>query len=82
MKSIADRVTGEALNMAPDDRLELAHKLIESLDFLEDSEDAELKQKWSKEALRRRDEVRSGLVKTISKEEAMRQMRLVGSGEG
>lgn len=53
-------------------RAELAEKLVGSLDF---SEDGDIQQAWAKEAIRRRDDVRSGKVKTIPGDEVLAEVR-------
>ena len=53
-------------------RADLAERLVESLDF---EEDGEIKRAWAAEALRRRDEVRSGKVKTIPGDEVLAEIR-------
>jgi hypothetical protein len=50
----------------------LAEKLVESLDFAESDEIQKL---WIQEAIRRRDEVRSGKVKPIPGEEVLAEVR-------
>jgi len=47
-------------------------RLVESLDSVEDEKIHRL---WAAEALRRRDEVRSGRVKTIPSNEALKRVR-------
>lgn len=53
-------------------RAELADRLVESLDS---EEIGRIDRLWLDEAKRRRDEVRSGRVKTISGEDARRRVR-------
>ena len=53
----------EALHLPVEDRAKLAHKLLESLDILSESEVEEL---WISEAENRLSEIRSGVVNTIS----------------
>ena len=53
-------------------RAELAERLVESLEF---SDDDDVKQAWAAEAIRRRDEVRSGSVETIPGEEELAEVR-------
>ncbi len=53
-------------------RADLAERLVESLDFEEDSE---IKRAWAAEAVRRRDEVRSGKIKTIPGDEVLAEIR-------
>jgi putative addiction module component (TIGR02574 family) len=53
-------------------RAELAEKLVESLDFTEDDT---VRTAWAVEAIRRRDDVRSGRVQTIPGEQVMAEIR-------
>ena len=68
-----EKIPQEALSLPNDARIELADRLVESLDSLEESEFQTL---WSDESVRRRDEVRKGLVNTIPGDEAVKQVRL------
>lgn len=67
-----EQITEAALSLPSEARALLADRLVESLDPIEDQEIQGL---WAKEALRRRDEVRSGLVKTIPGPEALERVR-------
>ncbi len=67
-----DQITAEAMHLAVSSRAELAEKLVESLDF---AEDTEIQQAWAAEAIRRRDEVRKGRVKTIPSEDVIAEIR-------
>jgi putative addiction module component (TIGR02574 family) len=67
-----EQLTEEALSLAADARALLADRLVESLDPLED---AETGASWAAEALRRRDEVRSGQVKPIPEGDVAEQVR-------
>ena len=60
----------EALALPASARAELADKLVESLD---PAEDISFRQLWAAEALKRRDEVRSGRVQTIPGAEALKR---------
>jgi putative addiction module component (TIGR02574 family) len=62
----------EALALPASARAELADKLVESLD---PAEDVSFRQLWAAEALKRRDEVRSGRVQTIPGAEALKRAR-------
>jgi len=59
LKDLAEAVT----KLPADERAFLAEELLASLD------DAELEKSWADEAKRRRDEVRSGRVKSIESED-------------
>lgn len=67
-----EQLTQEALSLPSASRALLAEKLVESLEF---DTDSALGAVWATEAKRRRDEVRSGTVKTIPGEEALAQVR-------
>lgn len=64
LKSIAETVE----QLPAKERAYLAERLIASLD------EAELETAWADEAIRRRDEVRSGKVKTVPAAEAYRRI--------
>lgn len=72
MNMTAEQITNEAMQLPVSSRVELAEKLIGSLHF---SGDDEVRQIWAAEAIRRRDEVRSGKVKTIPGEQVMAEVR-------
>jgi putative addiction module component (TIGR02574 family) len=67
-----DQISAAALALPSEARALLADRLVESLD---PAEDGNLHQLWAVEALRRRDEVRSGKVQTIPGEEALARVR-------
>lgn len=76
MPRTVDQLAVEAMQLSPASRAELAEKLVESLDFAESDEIQKL---WIEEAIRRRDDVRSGKVKPIPGEEVLAEVRrLVG----
>ncbi|MSU36358.1 MAG: addiction module component CHP02574 family protein [Pedosphaera sp.] len=62
----------EAMRLPSAGRAELAEQLVESLEF---SENDGVQQAWAAEALRRRDEVRAGQVKTIPGEQVFEEVR-------
>jgi putative addiction module component (TIGR02574 family) len=64
LKSIAETVE----QLPAKERVYLAERLIASLD------ESELETAWAAEAIRRRDEVRSGKVKTVPAAEAYRRI--------
>jgi putative addiction module component (TIGR02574 family) len=64
LKSIAETVA----QLPTKERVYLAERLIASLD------ETELETVWADEAIRRRDEVRSGKVKTVPAAEAYRRI--------
>jgi hypothetical protein len=67
-----EQIAEEALSLPSEARVLLADRLVESLDPVEDEKIHRL---WAAEALRRRDEVRSGRVKTILGDEALARIR-------
>ena len=71
-----EQLEEEALALPASARAALADRLVESLD---PAEDAPFRQLWATEALRRRDEVRSGLVQTIPGQEAINRARQAAS---
>ena len=72
MAMTVEEIAEEALSLPSEARALLADRLVESLDPAEDSQVREL---WATEALRRRDDVRSGRVETIPSEEALARVR-------
>ena len=76
MSMTLDEITEEAMKLSADSKAMLADKLVESLD-LEGPD--EIQRLWSAEAIRRRDEIRSGRVEPIPGEEVLEEVRrLVG----
>jgi putative addiction module component (TIGR02574 family) len=71
-----DEITEEAIKLPPASRALLADKLVQSLA----SEDPdEIQRLWSTEAIRRRDEIRSGQVQPTPGEQVIEEVRrLVG----
>lgn len=72
MSRPAEKLLEEALALPADARAMLADRLAESLDPLSD---ADVREAWTDEALRRRDEVRSGKVKTFSAEDSRTRIK-------
>ena len=71
-----DEITKEAIKLEPSARAALADKLIESL---ESEEPDEIQRLWAAEAIRRRDEVRTGKVQPVAGEQVLDEVRrLVG----
>lgn len=67
-----EKIAEQALSLPNDARIRLADRLVESLDPLSEEEFHKI---WTNEALRRRDEVRNGYVKTIPGDDALLQVR-------
>ncbi len=74
MSSTVEQITEEALALPSEARALLADRLVESLD---PAEDGFIRQLWVKEALNRRDDIRSGRVQTIPGDEALARVRPV-----
>lgn len=68
----AERIRNEAAALSSEERAELAHFLLQSLDPTENSE---FQAEWDEELERRADEIRSGLVAGIPAEQAFEQLR-------
>jgi putative addiction module component (TIGR02574 family) len=76
MSLTLDQITEEAMKLPADSKALLADKLVQSLE----SEDLdEIQRLWSAEAIRRRDEIRSGQVQPVPGEQVLEEVRrLVG----
>ena len=72
MPMTVEQIAGEALALPREARALLADRLVESLD---PAEDGYIRQVWADEALRRRDDVRSGRVKTIPSKVALARVK-------
>jgi putative addiction module component (TIGR02574 family) len=72
MSATIEQLTEQAMKLPVESRARLADILVESLDT---DELGRIEQLWIAEAKRRRDEVRSGKVKTIPGDEALRKVR-------
>jgi hypothetical protein len=72
MSMTVEQIVDEALGLPSEARALLADRLVESLD---PAEDGYVRRLWVAEALRRRDDVRSGRVRTVPGEEALAQVR-------
>jgi putative addiction module component (TIGR02574 family) len=70
----SETIEQTVLHLPMQQRAELAHKLLLSL---EDQSEDEISEAWRSEALRRSAEIDSGAVKTISAEEASAAVRLL-----
>jgi hypothetical protein len=73
MKTV-EQLADDASTLTTADKVILADRLIESIG---ESENEVLHGNWAAEAIRRRNEVRNGDVKTIPKDEALAQVRRV-----
>ncbi|NOS76240.1 MAG: addiction module protein [Methyloglobulus sp.] len=70
--STVEQITEEALALPSEARALLADRLVESLD---PTEDGYIRQLWVKEAISRRDDIRTGRVQTIPGDEALARVR-------
>ena len=76
MSLTIDQLAEEAMQLPSASRALLAERLVESLDFTETDEIQKL---WAAEAIRRRDEIRSGRLQPIPGEQVLAEVRrLVG----
>ena len=67
-----EQIVDEALGLPSEARALLADRLVESLD---PAEDGYVRQLWIAETMRRRNEVRAGLVLAMPGEEGLAQVR-------
>jgi putative addiction module component (TIGR02574 family) len=67
-----EQIADEALSLPSEARALLADRLVESLD---PTENGYIRKLWASEALKRRDDVRSGRIKTIPSEEGISRVR-------
>ena len=72
MNTTWEQLAEQAMSLSSDSRARLADRLVESLDT---EELGPIDHLWVAEAIRRRDEVRSGAVETIEGEDALRKVR-------
>jgi hypothetical protein len=71
-----EQLTAEAMQLPIESRVLLADRLVESLDS---GELDDIQQLWTAGAIRRRDEIRSGQVKSIPGDQVLEEVRrLVG----
>jgi putative addiction module component (TIGR02574 family) len=71
MSLTVDQLAEEAMRLPPASRALLAERLVESLD----NEGDETSRLWAQEAIRRRDEIRSGQAKPISGDDVLAEVR-------
>lgn len=69
MRATIDELTSQAMLLPSKSKVQLAEKLIESL------EDTTIEKLWLSEAKRRRDEIRKGQVKPIDGEKALNHIK-------
>jgi putative addiction module component (TIGR02574 family) len=74
MSLTLDQLTDEAMQLPSASRALLAERIVESLDLTETDE---IQRLWAAEAIRRRDEVRSGRVQPIPGDEVLAEVRRI-----
>lgn len=74
MSLTLEQLAEEAMRLPVDSRAQLADKLVESLDLQEPDQ---LRRLWLTEAIRRRDEIRSGQVRAIPGEQVLAEVRRI-----
>ena len=79
MSAVADRFLNELLQLSPADRGEVAARLLDSLDGIDDPDDDAA---WEAEILSRVDDAVSGREKGIPWEEARKQIFSDDNAEG
>lgn len=67
-----EQLTQEILALPSASRALLADRLVESLEF---DTDPVIQEAWVTEAKKRRDEIREGMIQSVSGEEALAQVR-------
>jgi hypothetical protein len=72
MRATLEQLAEQAMTLSVEFRAKLADLLVESLDSVELGR---IEQLWVTEAKRRRDEVRSGKVRTVPGPDALRKVR-------
>ncbi|VFN07258.1 MAG: putative addiction module component, TIGR02574 family [Candidatus Kentron sp. G] len=72
MNFIPDKIAKEAMGLPVSLRAELADRLMESLDT---EETDEIQSLWAREAIHRRDEIRSGKIQPIPGEQVLAEAR-------
>jgi putative addiction module component (TIGR02574 family) len=72
MSLTLDELADEAMQLPSALRVVLAERIVESLDLTENDE---IQRLWAAEAIRRRDEVRSGRVQPIPGDEVLAEVR-------
>lgn len=72
MSPTIEKLAEQALALPPDARAQLADRLLASLD---PTPDEDVQAQWTAEAIRRRDEIRSGAVEAIDGAQALEQVR-------
>ena len=74
MSLTLDQLADEAMQLPSASRAMLAERIVESLDLADTDE---IQRLWAAEAIRRRDEVRSGVVQPIPGDEVLAEVRRI-----
>jgi len=74
MSLTLDQLADEAMQLPAASRALLAERIVESLDLAQTDE---IQRLWAAEAIRRRDEVRSGRVQPIPGDEVLAEVRRI-----
>lgn len=72
MELTIEQITDGAMHLPVSSRAELAEKLVGSLEI---SKGDQVQRAWAEEAIRRRDEIRSGRVQTIPGDDVLTEIR-------
>lgn len=72
MELTLEQITDGAMHLPVSSRAELAEKLVGSLEI---SQGEQVQRAWTEEAIRRRDEIRSGRAQTIPGEDVLAEVR-------
>lgn len=78
MDTHAEQILQSALNLPPDDRVEIAESLLLSLD---DKRAAEIESAWAREIKRRLESIEKGEVQLVPWDDMIRSMRERLNGE-
>ena len=71
-----EKLVADAMELSPEDRIELAQRLIASVDVFEEDEDPdEVERAWDEELARRIEDIRSGRVELVPGEEVLARAR-------
>ena len=74
MSLTVDQLADEAMQLPASSRALLAEKIVESLDLAQTDD---IQRLWADEAIRRRDEIRSGRVQPIPGDEVLAEVRRI-----
>ena len=74
MSLTVEQLASEAMQLSAASRALLAEKIVESLDLAQTDD---IQRLWAEEAIRRRDEVRSGRVQPIPGDQVLAEVRRI-----